>query len=218
MSISRGHTSIGDSGGSFYFDDDHFSVYGAIRLLRGFFNPSFVKLCRSDASGNICGNHGIMKNTNQKNLAVVIPLKSQKVAKNWAATSRALSATLRSLRRQTSNAFVAVVVGHECPVISEQKGWSFHSLEIEIPELAAGGDYGKRDDFDRILDKNRKIARGVQLLWGSSPTHWFYLDADDVLDVGFVERVLSVPSPVYRGRWIRNRLPKPAADPEFEIV
>ncbi|WP_436715008.1 hypothetical protein U8335_19860 [Roseiconus lacunae] len=128
-------------------------------------------------------------------VAVVIPLKSRKVAKAWSTTCDALHRTLESLHRQSNDAFVAVVVGHEHPEVCESHRCRFHSLEIPIPELAAGGDYGRRDDFDRILDKNRKIARGVQLLWDSSPTHWFYLDADDVLDIDFVDTVLSVPSP-----------------------
>ncbi|QDV43245.1 hypothetical protein Enr13x_31000 [Stieleria neptunia] len=128
-------------------------------------------------------------------LAIVIPLKSKRVARNWDVTCQALRRTIGSLSNQSIDRFSAIVVGHEPPELPERRFWRFHSLEISIPELAAGGDYGRRNDFDRILDKNRKIARGVQLLSSKTPSHWFYLDADDVLDSAFVETVLKIESP-----------------------
>jgi len=125
-------------------------------------------------------------------LGIVIPLKSKVVAKDWLRTCELLERTLRSIENQTCSDYCAVVVGHEPPDRWPSDSIAFHSLDLPLPALAPGGSYHKRQDFDRILDKNQKIARGVQLLSSEPVTHWYYLDADDLLSNRFVEHICQL--------------------------
>jgi hypothetical protein len=129
-------------------------------------------------------------------LGIVIPLKARLAARNWARVCESLSRTLLSVEGQSCPDFEAIVVGHDEPAFMPGKSVAFHSIETSIPALKAGGNYANRDDFDRILDKNRKIVRGMQLLQCHNISHWYYLDADDLLDRNFVEKILQA-SPTY---------------------
>lgn len=126
-------------------------------------------------------------------LGIVIPPKSKAVSTDWGNVTQSLMRTLRSIDGQDCERFRAVVVGHEKPDGFPDHVARFHRLEIPIPALSEKDDFRKRDQFDRILDKNRKITRGVQLL-SKTPgiTHWFYLDADDLLASNFVSTALAV--------------------------
>lgn len=129
-------------------------------------------------------------------LGIVIPLKSQRVSRDWEAVSRCLEATLRSLNRQSSNDWLAVVVGHEKPEISwnevsEKITWV--ASEDALPPLREGGNFAVHSDFPRILDKNRKTARGMLSLHAQAITDWFVLDADDFIHQDFVRTLGSLP-------------------------
>lgn len=119
-------------------------------------------------------------------IGVVIPLKSRVAAKDWRVTCNALQCTVNSLSQQVSKNYRAVVVGHERPDISFSDSVEFHSLDFPLPALGQGGSYQNRQQFDRILDKNRKIVRGLQILEHPDIKYWFYLDADDLLDLEFI--------------------------------
>lgn len=137
-----------------------------------------------------------IKNTPEMKLGIVIPLKSQRVSRDWQAVSQCLEATLRSLDRQSSDDWVAVVVGHEKPEIH----WEEFSEKIEwvpsaedLPAIRKGGSFTKHTDFDYILDKNRKTGLGMRHLNSQAITEWFVLDADDLIHVNFVRTLSSRP-------------------------
>jgi hypothetical protein len=123
-------------------------------------------------------------------LGIVIPLKSQRVSRDWGAVSRCLEATLRSLDKQSCSDWLAVVVGHEKPQIpwgelSDNITWI--SSEHDLCPIKHGGDFTKYADFDRILDKNRKTAIAMRHLREHAITDWFVLDADDLMHRDFVK-------------------------------
>jgi hypothetical protein len=130
-------------------------------------------------------------------IGIVIPLKSQRVSRDWKSTSSCLEATLRSLTKQTSAHWIAVVVGHEKPNIdwnslSDKISW-LHSKH-DLPPIREGGSFTKHTDFNRILDKNRKTAIGMRNLAPQGVTDWFVLDADDLVHRDFVKTLASLPS------------------------
>lgn len=129
-------------------------------------------------------------------LGVVIPLKSKRVSRDWRAVSECLESTLRSLQRQSSDAWVAVVVGHEKPEIrwaelSDKVSWV--ASTDDLPPIRGGGNFTRYSDYDRILDKNRKTARGMHHLRHQAVTDWFRLDADDLVHVDFVSTLAGLP-------------------------
>jgi hypothetical protein len=127
-------------------------------------------------------------------IGIVIPLKSVVVSRDWANTCRMLERTLASVAGQTSPHWAAVVVGHERPEgigLIDSGRIPFESVDLALPPLAIGGDYTRYRDFNRILDKRQKLLRGMQFLAGSGITHWFVLDADDLLHYSFVETLVS---------------------------
>ncbi len=126
-------------------------------------------------------------------LGIVIPLKAQVAARNWHSTSAMLQQTLASLENQTDRNFRFAVVGHDCPAFLAGDD-AYVDCNFDLPPLAINGSYQNRADFDRIGDKNRKIVRGLQALSHFSITHWFYLDADDLLHRDFVSTVAQFNS------------------------
>jgi hypothetical protein len=129
-------------------------------------------------------------------LGIVIPFKSQRVSRDWVAVSGCLEATLRSLSRQSSDDWIAVVVGHEKPEIrwqefSERITWL--ASTDALPPLRHGGCFTKHTDFNYILDKNRKTAKGMLSLQKEVITDWFVLDADDFLHRDFVSTLGKLP-------------------------
>lgn len=129
-------------------------------------------------------------------LGIVIPLKSKRVSRNWKTVTDCLAATLHSLENQTADSWAAVVVGHEKPELpwegfSERVSWltaPFKGPPTEITTRVV-----KRSDFDRILDKNRKISSGMRFLSAQEISDWFVLDADDVIHTRFVETMYEIP-------------------------
>lgn len=130
-------------------------------------------------------------------VGIVIPLKSKAVSNDWNSVCRALQNTLRSIAGQSHTDYQVQVVGHEAPEIDWPKSnvRRFHQLEIPIPDITGDGGFQERESFDRILDKNRKIVRGMQLLESDDITHWFYLDADDLVHRDFVKTILEFNPP-----------------------
>jgi hypothetical protein len=118
-------------------------------------------------------------------LGIVIPLKSKSTARSWAEVEARLRATVASLRRQSSTDFAAVIVGHESPEFDESlsRNLSFVTLETPPPPKAA-------DRAEQRRDKVLKKELGMQHLLARHPiTHWFHLDADDLVHEHFVATV-----------------------------
>jgi hypothetical protein len=129
-------------------------------------------------------------------LGFVIPLKSSRVSRDWLAVTCCLEGTLRSLGRQSSTDWIAVVVGHEKPDL-DWNGFPPNSLwdtaNFDLPPIRSGGTFFKYSDFDYLLDKERKIAQGMRHLRDHDVTYWHVLDADDLLHVDFVYILSTLP-------------------------
>ncbi|MBD2201179.1 hypothetical protein H6G33_01000 [Calothrix sp. FACHB-1219] len=116
-------------------------------------------------------------------LGIIIPLKSKQVSKSWETVSNLLACTLQSIQNQSYQDYHAVVIGHDRPDLSAFGDHLIDFLfsEFEIPPLKKGGSYSRYSDFDRILDKYRKIALGYQFLKSRDITYFMVLDADDLI-------------------------------------
>lgn len=123
-------------------------------------------------------------------IGIVIPLKSKAASKKWDTTCDSLEDTVRSIDNQTSNQFEAVIVGHDCPefFLKNKHKVFFHTLETPPPDKNASE--FTQDDY--TLDKNKKIVRGMQLLKKKDITYWYTLDADDLLDRNFIEKISNM--------------------------
>ncbi|MCC9601448.1 hypothetical protein LOC67_12905 [Stieleria sp. JC731] len=122
----------------------------------------------------------------------MIPLKSRKVSRDWEGVCGSLAATLRSVAGQACRDFRCAVVGHEDPecVAEADPNIIFHSVQgLDVPDYSGW----KPSDRQRAItkDKNTKIFEGVKLLEGKGISHWFALDADDLLRNDFVGNVLD---------------------------
>ncbi|WP_100639763.1 glycosyltransferase family A protein [Marinobacter salexigens] len=125
-------------------------------------------------------------------LGIVMPLKAKAVAKDWSVTSENLKATVDSVLAQNSDAFHAVVVGHDCPAFFAEQSYQDSKCEFlpysDFEPPKAGPDEPENQlkyEFDRCT----KILRGIMHLKQKYPsiTHWFSLDADDLVRNNFVE-------------------------------
>lgn len=125
-------------------------------------------------------------------IGIVIPLKSKKVAKNWDTTTRNLQATVDSVLAQTSENFNAVVVGHECPDFFKDDLYQSSKcefLQYSDFEPPVAGEVEADNQLKYEFDRCTKILRGIMHLRNQNPsiTHWFALDADDLIRESFVE-------------------------------
>ena len=121
-------------------------------------------------------------------LGIVIPLKAKSVSRCWDTTTDALHRTLRSVQQQSNGSFKAIVVGHERPPFMDkyQPNIRFVGLTTPAPVLKTAREFAT-DNRRFTRDKNSKILRGMQALNEHNITHWFTLDADDLLCSNFVD-------------------------------
>jgi hypothetical protein len=125
-------------------------------------------------------------------IGIVIPLKSKKVAKDWDTTVGNLQATVDSVLAQSFDNFNAVVVGHERPDFFKNDFYKSSKCEFlqysDFEPPVVGADEAENQlkyEFDRCT----KILRGIMHLQHEHPsiTHWFALDADDLIRNDFVK-------------------------------
>ena len=130
-------------------------------------------------------------------VGIIIPLRAKCNSRNWDETSFALKRTLDSIAWQTSREFDCILVGHEPPTFSV-KTYEPHNVIFEavVDRVAncflnfhCARERQKAIDFD----KNDKLLRGLRKLKSSGTyySHYFALDADDLISRSFVEYVLS---------------------------
>jgi len=122
-------------------------------------------------------------------LGILIPLKARKVAQNWQNVESALLRVLTSINNQTSSEFECVVVGHDEPEYAVRKLCKnaqfvpFKEFEPPDQQTYSGMELQLKYEFDRCS----KIAKGMMFLNNFGITHWFALDADDLLHSSFVK-------------------------------
>jgi hypothetical protein len=125
-------------------------------------------------------------------IGIVIPLKAKAVSRDWSVISKNLKATVDSVLAQNSDDFYAVVVGHDCPDFFLKQDYLDRKCEFltysdfEPPKVGADEPANQlKYEFDRCT----KILRGIMHLRTKHPsvTHWFALDADDLIRNDFIE-------------------------------
>ncbi|MBY6070316.1 glycosyltransferase family 2 protein [Marinobacter salsuginis] len=125
-------------------------------------------------------------------IGIVIPLKSKRVAKNWDTTTKNLQATVDSVLAQNSENFNAVVVGHDCPEFLNDNSYQNSKCEFlkySDFEPPVAGEVEAENQLKYEFDRCTKIRRDIIHLRNQYPsiTHWFALDADDLLRNDFVK-------------------------------
>ena len=122
-------------------------------------------------------------------LGIITALKSRTTARCWPEVEERLRATVASLRRQSSAEWQGVIVGHDKPDFGQSlpPNLAFITIDRPPPTPGPGGRYTKASQRQ---DKSAKNVRGMRLLANSHAiTHWFWLDADDLLHRHFVATV-----------------------------
>lgn len=127
-------------------------------------------------------------------LGFLVPLKAKSASKDWNQVCQVLRRTIVSIQNQTNDSCVAVVCGHDKPAFMDEiakatNGRFFFSTYTETPPPA--GDPAIQSDYLLYeVDRCNKIQGGMEALnerFGQRITHWFSLDADDLLSHNFVE-------------------------------
>ena len=125
-------------------------------------------------------------------LGILIPLKARRVAKDWSIVEMALERVLSSINNQTSRNFECVVVGHDEPedycideVCKNTRFVKFDEFKPPDQNAYSSMELQLKYEFDRCS----KIAKGMMYLQSQSISHWFALDADDLLHANFVESI-----------------------------
>ena len=126
-------------------------------------------------------------------LGIVIPLKSKFVSRDWGVINRNLEATLTSVISQRISCYHAAVVAHEMPDFFRDNLETRNCKLIifdEFPPPVRGEDEMK-DQLKFEFDRCSKILKGIAVLSKAHPdiTHWFALDADDLVSSDFVDEI-----------------------------
>jgi hypothetical protein len=125
-------------------------------------------------------------------LGILIPLKARKVSQDWSIVEMALKRVLLSISNQTSSKFICVVVGHDEPSSYSVSDLSKNTTFVKFNELEPPNK-DKYSDMELQLkyevDRCSKITKGTMVLQKHGITHWFALDADDLIHSSFVERI-----------------------------
>lgn len=124
-------------------------------------------------------------------IGIVIPLKAASVSSNWTTTCENLHATVKSVAAQTVDNFASLVVGHDKPLFLEGKmtNCDFVSLTEVSPPGVRDNEIQRETYLRYEADRCSKIHKGILELGKSNTgiTHWFALDADDLIHREFVE-------------------------------
>ncbi|GBO82757.1 hypothetical protein A6779_09085 [Marinobacter adhaerens] len=130
-----------------------------------------------------------MKNLKEKHaLGIVIPLKARSVSKNWTTTCQNLDATLTSIVNQTDRNFRCVVVGHDKPPFFDKASEQIEFYQFTTMPPPEVGNNESENQLKYEADRCTKILEGIVHLNNLYPiTHWYALDADDLIHKDFVK-------------------------------
>jgi hypothetical protein len=132
-------------------------------------------------------------------IGIVIPLKAKIISKNWDEVCINVTNTVNSVLNQTDAYFRIAVIGHDCPDSlkglrhSEQEVFrSFTELE---PPCVVKSDETSITQMKYEVDRCSKILKGIIELKKDDDeiTHWFALDADDLIHNTFVSNLAQKP-------------------------
>jgi hypothetical protein len=122
-------------------------------------------------------------------LGIITALKSRTTARCWPEVEERLRATVASLRHQSSAEWQGVIVGHDRPDFGQSLPPNLAYIAIDRPPPTPGPG-GRYTRASQRQDKSAKRALGMRLMTNRHAiTHWFWLDADDLLHRHFVATV-----------------------------
>ena len=127
-------------------------------------------------------------------LVFLVPLQSPAVSRDWGEVSRLAERTLRSICRQTSDTFRAILICNERP----QMEFTHPALTIIEDDFAIPGP----TTSERMADKSRKLHRGLVQVRGWAPFHLACVDADDCVSNRLA--AFTQTSPRNRGWYFRT--------------
>lgn len=129
-------------------------------------------------------------------IGILIPLKAKAVAKNWSEVEASAFATVCSVLNQSNDAFSVALVGHDCPASIQALKHQDKSVFVPFeafppPQIDPKDEMGNQKKYE--IDRCSKILKGMQTLAARDPdiTHWFALDADDLVHKDFVKTLLE---------------------------
>jgi hypothetical protein len=119
-------------------------------------------------------------------IVFIVPLRGKATSADWNRVSKLCERTIRSLCAQTSPIFRVVLV------CSDRPDFEFHHPALTIvdecfPEVCGG------QKSHQMLDKKRKVYRGLQEASGFAPCHVMKVDADDCVSKRLAEVVHGHP-------------------------
>lgn len=129
-------------------------------------------------------------------IGVVIPLKAQKISKDWDEVSASVCRTLNSVLNQSSKEYSVVVVGHDKPLLLAEKAHNSEDIFVHFddspPPVTDHDEMSNQLKYER--DRCSKILKGLIHLKNANRgiTHWFALDADDLLHQDFVKTLSNI--------------------------
>jgi len=130
-------------------------------------------------------------------IGIVIPFIAQGVSKAWQKDCELLEGTVKSVLQQTNKAFKLSVVGHDCPDFLKGKQQGDDDIFVTFSDFAPPENCGDKlkMQFKYELDRCSKILRGVihQKEVDPDVTHWFAMDADDLIHKDFIDTLLQTP-------------------------
>lgn len=130
-------------------------------------------------------------------VGIVIPLKAKLVSKNWQEVCASVARTVHSVLNQSSNNFAVAVIGHDCPEqlssLRDKGDDIFVKFDDTAPPKISDDEMANQVKYEN--DRCSKILKGLIHLkkQHSDITHWFALDADDLLHKDFVQTIESTP-------------------------
>jgi len=129
-------------------------------------------------------------------IGIVIPLKAKKVSSRWEIVSNSLERTVASVLNQSNKSYRVSVIGHDCPDFLKglvQDGQEIFCKfdELEPPKVIENDEMNNQLKYE--VDRCSKILKGIMHLDNVDEdiTHWFALDADDLVHSSFVEYLLD---------------------------
>lgn len=130
-------------------------------------------------------------------IGIVIPLKAKVISKNWEQVCQSLQQTLSSVQNQKSQQYRVSVVGHDCPVflngVKDGKEDIFIPFNELKPPIVNADEPANQMKYE--TDRCSKILKGIITLKQRDQqiTHWFVLDADDLIRDTFVSTLIQNP-------------------------
>ncbi len=122
-------------------------------------------------------------------LGIVIPLKARAVSADWERVCANLANTLASITQQSNVAYQCVVVGHDDPHLPVH----FLATDIDVPQVAELQGQALRLAYEK--DRSLKVILGLDYLAKTDCSHFFALDADDLLHQDFVQHLSQFDLP-----------------------